>query len=62
MFCIFFLLFQDATAVTRTWSGSMASIDWNDPNNWLPVGVPEKGDDVVIDAGNVVKLGNGTDT
>jgi hypothetical protein len=31
----------------RTWAGTVSS-DWNDPNNWTPVGVPLATDDVSI--------------
>lgn len=45
------LIETDATTITLTgdkvWNGSQNS-DWNNPNNWTPVGVPVKADCVLI--------------
>lgn len=37
----------EITAVGRTWNGSV-STDWNNPNNWTPVGVPTNQNCVVV--------------
>ena len=42
---------NDAFAVTKTWNISGGG-DFNDPNNWLPVGVPIGSDDITIDTGS----------
>ena len=36
-----------------TWTGAVSS-DWNDPDNWSPVGVPGASSDVTIGAGRAV--------
>ena len=36
-----------------TWTGAISS-DWNDPDNWSPVGVPGPGSDVTISTGDAV--------
>jgi len=38
---------------TKSWNLN-SNGNWNDPNNWLPVGVPVAGDDVVISINSVV--------
>src|SRR5262249_12463853 len=35
------------SAASVSWNGSVSS-DWNDANNWTPVGVPASSDDVTI--------------
>lgn len=35
-------------AANKIWTGNVSS-DWNDPNNWLPIGVPDFGSTVAID-------------
>jgi autotransporter-associated beta strand protein len=35
-------------AQTRSWTGDGADARWSDPNNWLPVGVPQPGDFLVF--------------
>ena len=37
-------------AAAKSWNGS-ASSDWNNGNNWTPVGVPGSADDVTLPAG-----------
>lgn len=41
------LTFSQSFAVVRSWTGT-TSTSWNDPNNWMPVGVPTVADDVQI--------------
>jgi len=38
---------------TKSWNLN-SNGNWNDPNNWLPVGVPVSGDDVVISINSAV--------
>jgi hypothetical protein len=38
-----------ALAASKTWTGAI-STDWNNPDNWNPVGVPASGDDILIPA------------
>lgn len=46
---------QDITVTnkSRVWKGTV-STDWNDPNNWLPVGVPTASTCVIIPANTII--------
>ncbi len=39
-----------AVLETRTWVSTEPSAAWEDPANWDPPGVPQDGDDVIVDA------------
>lgn len=41
------------TNKSRVWKGS-SSTNWNDPNNWLPVGVPDATNCVIIPANSII--------
>lgn len=45
---------------TYTWDGSSSS-DWNDSDNWTPLGVPSLGDGVVVNSTSNDPLYDGTD-
>jgi len=36
--------------INRTWNGSGIPAYWNNPNNWLPIGVPATGDTVIFNS------------
>ena len=59
---IYIICVSHVFAITKTWNGSITAVSWSDPNNWLPIGVPQKGDDVII-AGTIdCKIGSTSDT
>ena len=49
---------SSASAVTKTFVGPGS--DWNDPANWVPVGVPAAADDAVVDTAGAT-LDSGAD-
>ena len=51
VFFIIFLVAFEAYATPRTWLGTTNI--WNDPNNWIPTGVPGASDNVFIPSGTL---------
>jgi fibronectin-binding autotransporter adhesin len=46
------LSWASAAAAVKTWSNGGADLNWNNPANWSPSGVPVNGDDLVFPAGS----------
>jgi hypothetical protein len=46
-------LIENVSAQDSHWNGTVNSTDWNDPNNWNPVGVPPAGSTNDVYTGNV---------
>ena len=53
------LLSASAQATLKTWSGGAAG-DWWTSGNWTPSGIPQAGDDVIINSSSTVILSNAT--
>lgn len=51
---------QASSGITRTWSGGGDGTNWDDPDNWVPAGVPSTLDDVTVSGGAAVSLTNAT--
>ena len=37
-----------AAAIDRTWTGDSWNANWSEPDNWLPVGIPQTGDNLIF--------------
>ena len=42
-------LASPAWAIDRTWTGEGLSSNWSEPENWLPKGIPQAGDNLIFD-------------
>jgi hypothetical protein len=51
-----FVAVTESLAVERHTLGDGVTRYWNNPNSWLPSGVPQNGDIIVIDEGDVIEI------
>jgi hypothetical protein len=59
---LLFLIISSSSFGQKTWTGADDGFDWNNPNNWVPVGTPAATDDVTIPEGSLVLIDGGSFT